>query len=772
MKEGIYKVYEKTFDVVVCGGGLAGFSCAVSAARAGLKTVLIHDRPVLGGNSSSEIGVTPHGAASHHHYGRETGIISEAIIQERAINHERVTENGWTNSVWDMVLYGIATKEKNLELFLNTSVVSVELDSENKKIKTVYARGANNETNFLVSGHYFVDATGDGVIAASAGCEYRWGAESKAEFGEYHAPEKSGKEYTMGTSIHFKSIDTGHPVEFELPDWAYKFEDKDFFEKGRMITNINSGFWWLELGVPYDTIYDNEKIRDELTKYTLGLWDWIKNRDTELKELAKNHALDWIGQVPGKRESRRIMGERFLIEQDIRGPEIYDDEIGFGGWFIDLHSPGGLLAASSEPRSEEKYNPYGKAVVASHVPPYSIPLGITIAKDLENLFMVGRNVSVSHAVFGSIRVMSTLATLGQGVGSTIAHCVQNGKTPKKLQSQDFFAIKQALLKEDCFLLNTKNEDPQDLARQAVIRASSSDKLYGASPNSHNYAKGQSLWLEHYNPRLTDKLDTPHGQIIPTGKEGIKTIKVLLQNLSDINQSVAVSLKKITSVWDYREMTDDVLFTGSLTVAPNLNPAWYTIDLDISTKEGELLRLDIGPNEAIVWPRANKTVPGCVSMYGLTDGQMAAFFQGSTLSFKVSPAQSCYEAKNILDGWARTYVSTSLWRACPEEIEDSWVELEWEQEQTISEVMLTFPGNILREYHAYEPFYRDSECPKEFTICALDAYGEFTELIEEKNNYQRHRKYTLEVPVKTRKLRIYFQATNGDPSAGLYQIRVY
>ncbi len=248
----------ESYDVVVCGGGLAGFCAAVAAARAGAKTCLVHNRPVLGGNSSSEVGVTPHGAAAFHAYARETGIISEALIEERARNHAEIYENGWTNSTWDMVLYDIAQKTSGLTLHLNTDIRGVEKHND-RNIAAVFAVVQNAETELRLEAKTFIDCTGDGIVADAAGCQWRMGSEGKDEFNEPHAPAQASGD-TMGNSIHFLTRDTGRPAPFVAPDWAVKHENaSDFYDQGRIPKEDRGGFWWIEIGVPYHTIYDAEK---------------------------------------------------------------------------------------------------------------------------------------------------------------------------------------------------------------------------------------------------------------------------------------------------------------------------------------------------------------------------------------------------------------------------------------------------------------------------------------------------------------------------------
>ena len=327
---------KESYDFIVAGGGLAGICAAVAAARQGLKVCLVHERPVLGGVASSEMRVTVHGSACHHAYARETGIIHEILEAERASNHEAINENGWTNSVIDMVLYDLVQRTPGLTLHLNTSVNGVVMEggggaagiaattvpgyyerpacTASRRIAALKARTLSAETEYLLSAPLFADATGDGLVADLSGCAWRMGSESRAETGELHAPERASTD-TMGNSIHIRARDMGRPCPFTPPAWAVHHQDPAYFyDQGRVPHDPRGGFWWIEIGIPWHTIHDNERIRHELTRHALGVWDWMKNRDPKMIDKCRNFALDFIGQVPGKRESRRIIGRHWLTE--------------------------------------------------------------------------------------------------------------------------------------------------------------------------------------------------------------------------------------------------------------------------------------------------------------------------------------------------------------------------------------------------------------------------------------------------------------------------
>lgn len=753
---GDRRIVEETYDVVVCGGGLAGFCAAVAAARHGAKVCLVQDRPVFGGTSSSEIRVPPQGAASFHAYARETGIISELLIEERAINHEHPTfDNGYINSVWDLVLYDMAVKTPGLAFRLNATITDVRMrDAET--VDAVVARVSHAETELILQAGTFIDCTGDGVVAAMAGCEWRMGTESRDEFGEPHAPEQAS-DAVMGNSIHFKAKDVGYPVPFTAPDWAVRYDNPDFFYKqGRWPGDPRSGFWWIELSVPWHTIYDNETLRHELTRHVLGVWDWIKNRDPRLKDEAQNYALDWVGQVPGKRESRRIVGDYFMTEHDPLGKTVFPDEIAYGGWFIDLHEPGGLLAPYSEKAAVEGHQG-GAYMAKSYVGPYGIPLRILIAKGMRNLMMAGRNVSVTHAALGTVRVMGTTAMMGQAAGTAAALALRAGMPVREAPAGE---LQQALLRDGCFLPNVVNEDRYDLARTAAASASSEALLAGCAPHAADAAAAEPL-------------EKRRGQWIAVGADRIERLAVCLGSDSDAVQRVEARLYAVEHLWDYRVEPGEPLATAVLEVPPGDAPGWveWPVGLDTAALRGSYVRLDLLANPLVRWQAAGAVEPGHVSAFELGNGLMRRFGQGTAMRFRVEPAQACYGAANALSGVTRPYRSPNLWRSDPSAALPQWLELAWAEPVTVRQVELTFPGNLLRDYRSYPALYRDPQCPKDVTVEACVG-GNWTAVGELRGNYQRRRVIELAAPVLADRLRVTVHATNGDPSAAIYEIRCY
>jgi hypothetical protein len=769
------KTITETYDIVVCGGGLAGFCAAVAAARSGAKTCLVHNRPVLGGNSSSEVGVTPHGAAAFHAYARETGIISEALIEERAANHAEIYENGWTNSVWDMVLYDIAVKTPNLTLHLNTDIQGVEM-RDKRNISAVLAIVQNAETQLRLEGRTFIDCTGDGIVADAAGCEWRMGSEGRDEFNEPHAPEKASAD-TMGNSIHFLCRDMGRPVPFKAPDWAVKHEDASYFyQQGRLPKDVRGGFWWLEIGVPYHTIYDAETIRHELTRHALGVWDWMKNKDPLTKDKCANYALDWIGQVPGKRESRRIIGRYFMTEHDVINKTVFPDEIAFGGWFVDLHTPGGLLAKTSEPSAaagghEDEYDTFSDYSAMSYCGPYGIPLRILMAKDLDNLMMAGRNVSVTHAALGTVRVMGTTALMGEAAGVAAALGLEKGHDFDQLVSEDITEIQQRLLANGCFLPNYRNNDAKDLARQAKITATSDAPVHGVAPETPGFHQGLAVWRDQPQYSI-ERLETRRGQLVATSGGRIDSIELCLANESGVPQTLEVELHRADHIWDYRAEPGAPLAKATL-IVPAGEAHWVSwtlgIDLPADLANGSFLRIDALANKNILWRAAKKIIPGHMAMYAISPNRMRRYGNGHTLSYRISPAQRPFAAAQVISGVTRPHGATNQWVSDPAQPLPQALELAWEKPQSLREVQLVFPGHLIREYHAYAPFYRDAQCPRDYSI-EVNSGGTWQKLLEVKDNYQRLRKHPLPAGTSADQLRVVVTATNGDPSAVIIEVR--
>ncbi|MCE9591201.1 MAG: FAD-dependent oxidoreductase, partial [Planctomycetes bacterium] len=438
--------HELSCDVLVAGGGPAGVPCAIAAARCGAKVILVHDRPVLGGNASSEIRLWVLGATCHlgatNRWAREGGVINEILI-----------ENLWRNPegnplIFDTVVLEKVLDESNLTLLLNTAAYEVAKTGADT-IAAVRAFCSQNSTLYEIRAPLFCDASGDGVVGFLAGAAFRMGAEASDEFGERFAPSREYGEL-LGHSLYFYSKDTGRPVRFVPPSYALR-DIPGRIPRYRHFNAREDGcrLWWIEWGGRLDTVHDTERIKWELWKVVYGVWDYIKNSG-QFPEAA-NLTLEWVGQIPGKRESRRFEGDYLLRQQDVIEQRQHADAVAFGGWALDLHPADGVF---SEKPGCTHWRMRGT---------YQIPYRCLYSRNITNLFLAGRLISVTHAAYGSTRVMGTLAHAGQAVALAAVQCRARGVLPAQVQVAD---LQLALLRTGQHIPQHRLVDPLDLVPAA------------------------------------------------------------------------------------------------------------------------------------------------------------------------------------------------------------------------------------------------------------------------------------------------------------------
>lgn len=415
------KTIEYSTEFCVVGGGIAGLCAAIAAARHGAKTVLVHDRPVLGGNASSEIRMWICGARGQDN--RETGIVEELMLENFYQNA------GLKYTLWDSVLYEKAMLEPNLTLLLNTSCF--EAKTQNSKIKSIKAWQSNAETFHVIKAKYFADCSGDSILAPLTGAEFMQGRESKADFNESIAHDEPDSK-TMGMSCLFQTRETTSKKTFIPPTWAYKYPtEEDLAHKGH---NTETNFWWIEIGGEDDCIHDTDKCRNELLKIAYGVWDHMKNHGDHGVD---NWELEWIGFLPGKRESRRYTGKHIITQNDVQSEGRFEDIVAYGGWPIDDHFPAGF------------YYTAGDLAVDTHAPsPWGIPLRSLYSNNIENLVFAGRNISATHAAMSSSRVMATCGIMGQAIGTAVAMAISENAS---LEQINIAALQQKLMDDDCYI---------------------------------------------------------------------------------------------------------------------------------------------------------------------------------------------------------------------------------------------------------------------------------------------------------------------------------
>ena len=491
------------YDIVVVGGGLAGLFAAIAAARQGENVAIVQSRSMFGGNASSEVRMHIVGADCHASKDnmRETGLIEELLLKNKQRNPYA------SFPVFDTMMWEMAYQQEHLTSYLNTTVQDVVMDGKN--IRSVICYQYTTETEVHLSAEIFVDATGHGTLGVLSGAAYRIGTESKYEFSEPSAPEVSN-DHCMGDSLLFSARDRGEPVKFTAPEWAYHFSEEDLAIRphtSRMVFNASdgsvlsekaegsrqlpdyydstSGYWWIEVtGHGDEMTRDSEIIRDKLIRCVYGVWDHLKNVGDHGVE---NYDLDWVGIVPGHRESRRLNGDYVLTENDILANRVFPDAVAYGGWPMDVHCDGGIF--SMQP-----------SVAVSYEGSYTIPYRCFYSKNISNLMMAGRDISTSKMAFSSTRVMGTCAVGGQAVGTAAALAIKHGCTVADVGRDHIKELQQILLKNDCFIPGFRNEDPLDLARTAHVSADSETEM-GSATNvingiSRSTEEGSNCWISN------------------------------------------------------------------------------------------------------------------------------------------------------------------------------------------------------------------------------------------------------------------------------------
>ena len=410
------------YDLVVVGGGVAGLSAAIAAARLGSKVALIHNRPVLGGNNSSEVRVS---ATGHINVGK----YKELGDLQNEFGPSEVGNAGPASNYADGKKDSIVATEKNISLFLNTHAIGITKQGNN--IETVLTKNIETGEEFSFTSPLFADCTGDGNLGYMAGADFKMGREAREEFNESTAPEVADK-MTMGASVMWYSKDLKKTSTFPLFKYGMTF-DKNSCEK------ITRGDWTWETGMNKNQIDDFEYIRDYGMLVIYSNWSYLKNESKE-KNKFQSKSLDWVAYVSGKRESRRLIGDYILKEDDIRRYIVHEDGSAAASWTIDLHYP--------DPQNTNHFPEKEFKSIAKHIAiyPYPIPYRCFYSRNINNLFMAGRNISVTHVALGSIRVMRTTGMIGEVVGMAASICKKHSLKPRAVYQYHLAELKK-LMKE-------------------------------------------------------------------------------------------------------------------------------------------------------------------------------------------------------------------------------------------------------------------------------------------------------------------------------------
>ena len=737
-------------DMAIVGGGMAGLCAAITAARAGIQVVLLQDRPVLGGNASSEVRLWILGATSHmgnnNRWAREGGVMDEILVENLYRNPEG------NPLILDTILLEKVRAEANIALLLNVAVDEVEKSGESH-IDSVVGYCSQNQTRYRVKAPLFCDASGDGLVGFLAGAAFRMGSESRDEFDEEMAPEHSTNEL-LGHSLYFYSKDTGRPVRFIPPAFALK--DITAIPRYRDIRASDSGcrFWWLEWGGALETIAETEEIKWELWRIAYGVWDYIKNSG-QFPE-AENLTLEWVGTIPGKRESRRFEGDTILSQRDVVEQRGHPDAVSFGGWAIDLHPAEGVY--SNRPGCAQWH---AKGV-------YQIPYRCFYSSNIENLFLAGRIVSASHVAFGSTRVMATCGHNAQAVGIAAALCRETGLLPRGLlESGRMEELQRRLMKSGQYIPGLILNDPAELASSAEITASSEYVLGELKPDGDalplTASRGMLLpVLAGSLPAVTFFCEATEQtslevEVRASSKRGNFTPDTVLHR--DVFELDRGSRKKVRI-----QPATSVPVDCYLSYCLLRNPAVSV--LTSASRVTGILALSHSQNAAVA-KAASQDAPsgsGVESFEFWLPGRRPG---GKNLAIRVEPPLAPFGARNLVNGEARPTVRPNAWVADADDPRPH-ATLRWSEAQRIRRIEITFDTDYDHPLESVLMGHPEREipfCVKRYRVSACDV------VLFEGENHSTRAAVVLNEPVTTRFLEIEVLETRGTPAA-IFEVRCY
>lgn len=699
-------------QLAVVGGGSAGVTAAISSARLGIPTVLITDRPVLGGNSSSEIRVWTRGATGAGNlWAEEMGIWGMLKL-------ENLYRNPDANPVfWDEVLLDAVLREPNLTLWLNTEICDVILEGN----RITGLRGIQQGSGkVLFQGAAFIDATGDGCIGALAGVPFTVGSDSRE---------------TLGSSILYYTRREDHPVSFVPPDYAYDLEhiEKILGSGGRIINPQMSGSdcWWFEYGGQMDPIRDAQSISLELRRLVLGVWNYVKNSG---KFDADNYTLEWLGSIPGKRESRRMETAYCLTKEDILSRRDFPDGAFYGGWYIDAHPSGGIYDTGKE------------NCVQVPVPIYQIPLRCLYNEAVPNLLFAGRIIGVDRDVFFSSRVMNTCALSGQAAATMAAVCLAAGKGNGQLTAKDTRHIRRLLLREDMLIPGAEEPDPEDLASRARITASSSHSAAAA--------------------HRSGEMDLSQGGFLVFPAVPGKALSFEVRASQAARLTAESTPSKLPNCY--------CTAAGGAEYTWNLAPGWQVLTLPV-VEETVFLLLRFPP------------APG-ISL-GLCRRERTGFLCGQTGSpFRFEPRAwyeglPLYAPAAILPAGSRPWGTPHAWIAAPEDRTPS-LTLRWDNPVSVREIRLFLDPDLTMELpssharhweksHLFAPrLGMPPQLVRDFTLLGLSPEGSWKTLFSQTDQHQRLVTVSLDHAQPFLALRLDIHRTWGSLPPVLYKISVY
>ncbi|NGM61488.1 FAD-dependent oxidoreductase [Sphingobacterium sp. SGG-5] len=774
-------------ELAIIGGGLSGVCTAITAARKGVKVVLVQDRPVLGGNSSSEVRLWILGATSHmgnnNRWSREGGVIDEILVENTYKNKEG------NPLIFDVILLDKVKSEPNITLLLNTAVYEVH-KSEEDTIDSIKGFCSQNSIEYTIHAPLFCDASGDGIVGFLSGAAFRMGAESQEEFGEKFAPSKEYGEL-LGHSLYFYTKDTGRPVKYTAPSFATDVTTEIPRFRSFNAKEYGCKLWWLEYGGRLDTVHDTEEIKWELWKVAYGAWDYIKNSG-QFPE-AENLTLEWVGTIPGKRESRRFEGDYIMRQQDVVEQRIHEDAVAYGGWSLDLHPADGVF--SEKPGCNQWH---AKGI-------YQIPFRSLYSKNIKNLFLAGRIISATHVAFASTRVMATSAHVGQAIGMAAYIAKTKGAdrvealvevseefagnhtlqisdrntqvairrsqylNPREILEEGFIPdLQRELLKKGQHIPGLELQDDTDLVQQADIIPSS------------------VFELEELRADLLKPLAISTAQMLPLEKGKIPALRVKAQ--ADSDTVLRVEWRVSEKIGNYTP--DVVVETQAIPVKAGEND--ILLECSSQMPEQAYAFVMLHKNEAISLYHSEQRITGILSVYNLVNKAVSNFGkqtppedigvhefefwcpqrrpEGHNLALQIESPLTPFGADQLKTGVFRPTTAPNAWVASPDDVQPH-VTLHWTEPKTIRHIDLFFdtdydhPMESVLMGHPEDvmPF-----CVRNYKIVDADNRVVFEKI----DNYQTINHITLEESVTTNTLTIFVEHPSENVPAAVFAIRCY
>jgi hypothetical protein len=741
-----------TADLIVTGGGLSGICCAVTAARQGLKVVLVQDRSVLGGNASSEIRLWILGATSHmgnnNRWAREGGIIDEILVENMYRNPEG------NPIILDAILLDKVVAEPNITLLLNTVVYHVE-KQHNNTISSLKAYCSQNQTEYDLKAPLFSDNSGDGVVGFLSGAAFRMGAEPREEFNELFAPTIAYGEL-LGHSLYFYTKDTGKPVHFVPPSFALM--DITRIPRFRSFNSQEYGckLWWIEYGGRMDTVHDTEKIKWELWKIVYGVWNYIKNSGNFPE--AETLTLEWVGMIPGKRESRRFEGGYILKQQDIVEQRTHDDAVAFGGWSLDLHPSDGIY--SSQPGCTQWHS---KGI-------YQIPFRCLYSRNIDNLLLGGRIISASHVAFGSSRVMATSAYVSQASGMAAVLCTKLGCSPASLYDNgQIGTLQQLLLRSGQYIPGVVPKDEHDIVQQAAITASSELSFSALEEDT-----------------VPQPLDIAVAQMIPVNAGKLPAIS--LHAYCDVPTTLHAEIRTCSRPGNYTP--DIAIATFEFAVQPGKNSIQLTSDIAIG--EMQYVFIILHKNPLVKISRSDKRITGILSVFNTVNPAVSNYGKqqapdgigidsfefwcalrrpaGQNIAFRLDHPLQSFSPANISNGFARPTTQPNAWVADLNDPEPT-LTLRWKEPRHIKKLIFSFDTDFDHPMESVLMLHPENVmpfCVRNYTI--FDEKG--CKVYEKKGNYQTRNEIDFEAPLITSGLTIKTAHPSANTPAAIFEIRCF